>query len=160
MSSQSFGYRQISDIGPSHVCSTAKAALGDRQWWKGDEYVYVYNDGSTQISPGLGCVLTGLSGYSVTVSSVTEVNECAGIVKHATLTTGDYGWVLTRGFVAVEADADTGLAAADRIVMGDNGVSTRVTGATALVQQQRIHGIMMDATGSGGSALAHVHCFL
>ncbi len=160
MSSESYGQRAISDIGPSHVCATAKAGLGDRITWKGDDYVYVYNAGNSQISPGYGAVLSAVSGYSVTVSSVTEINECACIVKNATATTGDYFWGLTRGFVAVEANTTDSLAVGDRIVMGTNGVHSASTTATALVANQRIHGYMLDGTATAGSALAHVKCFL
>lgn len=160
MSSQSFGYKQTNDTPVSQVCATALSVLGDRIHWKGDEYVYVYNDGNSEISPGFGVVLSAVSGYSVTVSSVTEINECAGVVKNATFTTADYGWVVVNGFVAVEAPAGDSLAVGDRIVMGTDGVSAPVTTATALVAQQRIHGYMLDGTASAGSALAHVKCFL
>lgn len=160
MSSNSYGKRSISNIGPSHICATARAELGDRIEWKGDEYVYVQNVGNSEISPGFGVVLSAVSGYSVTISSVTEINECAGVVKNATFATADFGWILVNGFVAVEANTTDSLAVGDRIVMGTDGVHSAVTTATALVAVQRIHGYMLDGTATAGSALAHVKCYL
>jgi len=159
MSSNSYGYQSISPIGVSHVCATAKAQLGDRKWVKGNEYVYVYNAGGEEIYPGYGVCYSAVSGYSVTVSSVTEVNECAGVVANVTFATADYGWILVNGFVKVEAPASDILAVGDRIQMGTDGVHAPVTTATALVAVNRIHGYMLDATASAGSALAHVKCY-
>jgi len=95
MSSNSNGYRAISDIGPSNVCSTAKAQLGDRLFQGGNEYVYLYNSSNSQISQGLGVILTATSGYSVTASSITGVDNCAGYNANATAATADYFWGLT-----------------------------------------------------------------
>ncbi len=157
MSSQSYGYRNISNIGPSHVCATAKAALGDRMWWKGDEYVYVFNAGGEQIQPGLGCCYSAVSGYSVTVSSVTEVNECAGIVKNATLTTDTYGWIMNKGFVKLELV--NGGTIGDRIMLGTDGAQITVVGGTATVAEPRIHGYVLDTVASGASGMCKVSCY-
>ena len=158
MASTSQGYRSISDIGVSHVCATAKAQLGDRQFHLGNEYVYVYNAGNSAISPGFGLTCSAVTGYSVTISSTSGVDLCAGYVKNATAATADYFWALVAGFATVEADADTGLAAADQVVLGADGVSTRVTGATGY--KAAPHGRMMTATASAGSSIALVRCFL
>jgi len=50
------------------------------------------------------------------------------------------------------------LAVGDQIVLGTNGVSTRVTGATGY--KAAPHGRMQFATGSAGTEVAHVSCFL
>ena len=73
-----------------------RATVGD------EDYVFVYNAGNSQISPTYGAVLSAVSGYSVTVSSVTSVDFLIGVCKHATLTTATYGWLMTRGFCQVE----------------------------------------------------------
>jgi len=91
---------------------------------------------------------------------VEELSNDVSQVKNATLTTGDYGWLVVNGFVAVEANTTDSLAVGDRIVMGTDGVHSASTTATALVANQRIHGYMLDGTATAGSALDHVKCFL
>jgi len=157
MSSNSYGYKQINDVSVSNVCATAKAALGDRTIWKGNEYVYVYNAGGEEIGKGLGCCYSAVSGYSVTVSSVTEVNECAGICVNATFTTDTYGWILVKGFANVEV-AD-GAAIGDRLMIGTDGEQVVVVGGTATVAEPRMHGIVLDTIASGASGLAKVSCY-
>lgn len=155
MSSNSYGYKEINNVPVSNVCATAKTTLGDRTIFKGNEYVYVYNGGNSQISPTFGAVVSAASGYTVTVSS-TAGDVCAGYVVNATLTTGDYGWLLIRGFATVEATANTALAADVNVILGVDGVSTAYDAASL----SPVHGKMQFATASGGSAMAHVNCFL
>jgi len=155
------GYKQLNQDSASAV--TATRTLGNEL---GDErietsphrrYMFVYNDGGSDISPGFGCVLvSGATNYSVTVTSVTSVTPCFGVVRHSTLTTATYGWVLKQGFVQLEADAETGLAVNDRVILGDAGVHTRITGATGTLTP--IHGIVAQATASAGSGFGYVNC--
>jgi len=157
MSSKSYGYQSVGAVAVSNVCATAKAALGDRKFWQGNEYVYVYNAGGEQISPGLGCCYSAVSGYSVTVSSVTEVNECAGIVHTNTLTTDTYGYILVKGFALVEMV--NGGTIGDRLMIGTDGAQITVVGGTATVAEPRMHGIVLDTIASGASGLAKVNCY-
>ena len=87
----------------SNVTATNSVKLGARCIYKAEEYVYCYNGGSEQISQNKGVkALTGASGYTVTVSSVTDsVNPCVGVAKNATITTGAYGWIMVKGYTSV-----------------------------------------------------------
>lgn len=99
------------DPQPGDICET-----GD------EKYVFVYNNGNSQISVGYGATVSGVTGYSVTVSSTTMLDHAVGVVKHATLTTGTYGWLLVRGFGPAKAPANSGIAAGQLLVLGADGV--------------------------------------
>lgn len=142
----------------SAVTATNTVDVGTRRYYEGKEYVYVYNNGNSQISVGNGATVSALTGMSVTVSSVTSVSPCVGVCHHATLTTGTYGWLVTKGpGVNLTADADTGLAVADNAVLGTDGVVTRVTGATGY--KAPVFAYVTDATASGGTGKGVVHCW-
>lgn len=142
----------------SNVTATLGAnspALGARVLHEGNEYCYVYNAGNSQISPGYACVLSSVSGYSVTVSSTTMVDVAFGVVKHSTLTTATYGWVLTKGFCDLKTIANSSVAAGDPVTLGGDGVS--VPAITTMTGQ--VHGKAVEATASAGVFVAYVRCF-
>jgi len=93
----------------SAVTGNPSNEIGARRYHKGEEYVYCYNAGGSQISPTYGVkLITAASAYSVAVTSISDVaNPFVGVVKHATLTTGTYGWVMTKGFSLLEAHANS-----------------------------------------------------
>jgi hypothetical protein len=124
----------------------------------GDEkYLFVYNAGNSQISPGYGATVSGVTGYSVTVSSVTMIDELVGVCKHSTLTTGTYGWLMVRGFGTAKMPANSGCAAGQLLTVGADGVfavksiSTDAPGA--------VYGKVMVATASAGVAEAFFKIF-
>lgn len=136
--------------GVSAVTATNSVDLGSRRTVAGAEYIYVYNAGNSQISTGKIAVVSALSGYSVTVSSISG-DFAVGVCKHATLTTGTYGWLLTRGFVdsMTNGMASTAIVAGDVLqVAADGAMAKGVTG-------QNI-GKAMTATGSAGVANAFI----
>lgn len=146
----------------SSVTATNSVDLGSRVDVAGASYVYVYNAGNSQISVGQGAVLSGVSGYSVTVSSNTGASAAAlgdmfvGVCKHATLTTATYGWLMTRGFGSVKAHPSTGLAAGQLLVSGSDGVwapATFGTNTGGLVQAK-----CTVATASAGVGEAYINC--
>lgn len=139
----------------SAVTATPSVQLGSVRLEASEEYVYVYNNGTTQISVGNGAILSAVSGYSVTVSSVTGVGAFFGVCKHATLTTATYGWLLTKGFSTVTGGGNTAIAAADVLVPAANGGWAATTGALSAVVQ----GQAMIATATGGAGYAYVRCF-
>ncbi len=81
--------------------------VGDRCEEGGNSYVFVYNNGTSQISQGYGATVTAATGYSCTVSSITSVDWLLGVCKNATITTNTYGWLVTRGFVTVVMQSTT-----------------------------------------------------
>jgi hypothetical protein len=119
----------------------------------GDErYIFVYNAGNSQITPGDCTTVSGVSGWSVTVSTVTATDLIAGVCKHATLTTGTYGWIMTRGFGQVNMDANNSAAAGGILVGGTDGKFWNKTISTGL--PNRTIGKAMAAIASGASGTA------
>jgi hypothetical protein len=104
-----YGYQQSFEEKISNVTQTNSVQLGSRRVYDGDEYVYCYNAGGAQISPSYGVKLvTGATGYSVAVTSLTDTaHPCVGVVKHSTFAAADYGWCLVKGITNIEFDADS-----------------------------------------------------
>lgn len=139
----------------SAVTATPSVQLGAVRLEAGEEYVYVYNAGNSQISIGKGAIMSAVSGYSVTVSSVSGFGAFIGFCKHVTMTTGTYGWLLTKGFVGVTAQGSSALVAGDVVVPGLDGSVTPQTGAlTGLAA-----GLVVGATASAGAGTLFVKCF-
>ena len=122
-----------------------------------EEYLFVYNNGNSQISVGQFAVVTAVTGYSVTVSSTTQVDKPVGVCKNATLTTGTYGWLLTRGFGPVKAVANSALAAGDLLLPGGDGLWSNKAIATGNTANE--YGKVMVATASGGIGDAFIKIF-
>ena len=115
-----------------------------------EEYVFVYNAGNSQISPTYGAVLSAVTGYSVTVSSVAG-DLLAGVCKNATIAAGEYGWLVTKGFATVEMAADYSAAAGSKLALAADGEFDIVSGAGVPTL-----GKVMEATASGASGSAYI----
>lgn len=150
------GYPIMSE-GPSMVTATLgdnDPAVGTLKRFPTGLYRFVYNAGNSQISPGYGAVVSAVSGYSVTVSSIAnQIGGGIGVCQHATLTTGTYGWLLVEGFASYEADADRAVTAGDGLALAADGVWVKVSGATGF--SGSIYAKAMVATASGGSATGY-----
>lgn len=110
------------------------AELGQRIDYAGVEYVYVYC--SDAASTGHAVVMTGTTGYTVSVGTVTTVDRPVGWVQHTTLTTGTYGWVATRGVINVQMSAAISVAIGGLLTAGTNGfmTSAQLSAATSTLQ--------------------------
>lgn len=133
--------------------------VGQRRWEAGREYVYVYNDGGSDINPGYGAVLqSGATGYSVTVSAVTSNDICVGVCRNATLTTGTYGWLVTKGITPIEMGGTSGTVASRGIVeLGANGVFVPASNITAALGPRP--GMALEAIVSSASGSAYISCY-
>jgi hypothetical protein len=129
----------------SNVASVAAARIGTRVTVDGNDYIYVYNAGNSQISVGQGAIVSAATNYSVTVSSVVSGPMPIGVCLHATLTTDTYGWLLTRGFGKVRTV--NALAIGDLCQLGLDGNFENVSGATGGVAH--VYGKAMSACASG-----------
>lgn len=95
----------------SAVTLTPSIQLGTRRSDSGIDYIYVYNNGNSQISQGLMGNIQAASmnsGYSVTVSNAaSQVGGplVVGVAHNATFPTAAYGWLATRGVVYGAPDA-------------------------------------------------------
>ncbi len=134
-------------------------STGDRCSEGGVEYLFIYNNATTQMSQNLGVIATGVAGYSLTVSSVTDVDVCLGVVRNATIPTNAYGWVATRGFVTVNFSAANSAAVGTYLSLGtDGGFSTRPASAQTGIQMAQVCGKLMSAVASGGSVGVYLNC--
>ena len=153
-----YANRPVAFAGVSQVTATLGAndpEPGYRQTVGDEDYVFVYNAGTTQISPGLGAVLSAVTGYSVTVSSTTSVDFLVGVCKHATLTTATYGWLVTRGFTSVEMGGTSGTVAAGGLIeLGDDGEFYPVSNTTG---NGPVVGKAMEAIVSSASGQAFIN---
>ena len=128
--------------------------VGARKTVGDEEYIYVYNTGAdAQISPGQGAVLSAVTGYSVTVSSI-SADFLAGVCKHATITTGAYGWLCVKGFTSVEMGANYSATAGDPLTLSTDGTFDVVSNATG--SNLRAVGKAMEAIASGASGQAFI----
>lgn len=145
----------------SNVTLANSVNLGETRFVNGEEYLYVYNAGVQQISQGQFAVLSANSGFSVTVSSVTGYDMPMGFVKHTTLTTGTYGWLLSRGFTKVQLGTNNSATTSDVLFPGAGGLVGTLgqaqSSVTGLVYQPI--GYVVSGAASGSSALAYVRCY-
>lgn len=125
---------------------------------EGDEsYIYCYNAGNSQISQGFGVVLSAVTGYSVTVSSISSVDLCVAVCKHATMATGTYGWLLTQGFVDVKMSSGDSAAAGQLLTIGVDGTFAMKSNATGYPSPAV--GKAMAAIASGAAGTAYIKVF-
>jgi hypothetical protein len=122
-----------------------------------EEYVFVYNAGNSQISPAYFATVSAVSGYSVTVSMTAAIDFAVGLCKHATLTTGTYGWLMTKGFAEVKMGANASIAAGGILVPGADGVADNKSLSTGFPVPAI--GKAMAAIASGASGTAFISIF-
>ena len=127
---------------------TASVDLGTRREENGKSYIYVYNGGGASITSGYGCTVSLLSGYTVTVSSTTQVNHCVG-VANTTMATATYGWIQTKGFCKIKLSANNSMALNDPIKLGTDGLFGVNSVATGNIDLQC--GFAIEAVASAGS---------
>ena len=123
---------------------------------EGDEdYVFVYNTGSSTVNIGHAAVLSAVTGYSVTVSSTTSSDLAVGVCKHSGIATGEYGWLVTKGFTTVEMITASGtVAAGDLLHLAADGELAPVSNATG--STDNVVGKAMAAIVSGASGMAYI----
>lgn len=137
----------------SAVTASPSVDVGTIRSYNSERYTYVYNAGNSQISTAKGVTVSAVSGFSVTVSSVSG-DFCMGFVKHATMATATYGWVLTVGCIdsALNGMASTAIAAGDVLQLAaDGAIAKGVTGHNV--------GKAVTATGSAGVASLFVELY-
>ena len=155
-----YGNEPVNFQGVSMITASLGAndpEVGARTIDNGNEYVFVYNVGSSTANIGHACVVSAVSGYSVTVSSVTNTDFAVGVVKHSGLATGDYGWLLTRGFTEVEMSPSNSAAVAQMLVLGPDGGFAQASNSTGVFSPSI--GKAMEAMASGASGTAYVSIY-
>jgi len=130
--------------------------VGDRTRSGDEDYLFVYNAGNSQISTGFGATVSAVTGYSVTVSTTTSVDVIIGVCRHATLTTGTYGWLATKGFLTVKMGANNSAAAGDNLTIGTDGAFASVQSGIANYGQRLGKTMGAIASGATGDAFVNV----
>lgn len=159
------GYNSVGPVsfeGVSAVTATPGSndgELGYRKWVDGKEYVRVYNDCNSTIPPGYGVVLqSGVSGYSITLSSVTSADIVVGVAQSISMPTANYGWVVSKGITPIEMGATSGSVAAGGLVeIGANGLFVPVSNTTG--NKAPAVGKALAAIVSSASGSAYVSCY-
>lgn len=119
------------------------------------EYLFCYNAGGEQILVGQPVTISGVTGYSVTVTTVTNVDMGVGVRQHSTMATAEYGWIATRGIGTVEMGANNSCVTGGLLQVGGLGfgsvaeVDTNVT--NFLVPTV---GKALESIASAGSGIA------
>ncbi len=133
--------------------------VGDRCSEGGIDYVFVYNNGNSQVSQSLGMIATAAAGYSLTVSSVIDVDVCVGVARNATIATSGYGWLATRGFLTVNFGANNSAAVGAFLQIGTDGAFALrpASNATGLAFGE-VCGKVMSAVASGASVGVYLNC--
>ncbi len=144
----------------SQVTATPSVALGTRVFVKGEEYVYCYNAGGATIAQGLGVkFITGASGYSIAATSIAEsFNPFVGVTKHVAMASGDYGWVMTKGFTSVTV-VSARSAGADYLMLalGTAGKFIEASGTTTMGTATVVaYGLGTPAPDAGGLVYAFI----
>lgn len=138
----------------SMVTAVADVELGTERVESGAVYRYIHNCGGSTASVGKGMsrpvsAVAGL--YSASVSGASG-DVCLGFVKHVDIPAGEYGWIVKRGTVNVDAGASASFAA---------GPSPKSLGALGLVATvsagYAVIGETISAVASGGSAILFVN---
>ncbi len=135
----------------SAVTATPSVQLGTERFYDGEKYEYVY--ASKEVPVGYGAVKTGTSGHTVFATGVVSGEFCAGWCKHAAISSGSYGWLLTQGVVdAKNGRASTVPVINDLCYMGADGAFvTDVKVVTSAIDHGHIFGKVLSAGASGGT---------
>lgn len=133
------------------VTATPSVELNTTRVEGANHYVYVYNDCNSSIPTAVGAVLqSGVSNMSVTLSSVTSADFLIGVAVN-TMTTGQYGWLMTRGITSVKMGATSGsVAARGNLELAANGLFVPASNTTGNgpVVGQALAAIVSSATGA------------
>lgn len=117
---------QLSPIfmkGISNVTAVPDVELGTERVESGEKYVYIYNCGGTAaVRLGMSRPASAFAGlYSCAVTSVSG-DMAVGFVKHVAIPSGEYGWLLKKGKVAVDVLSSASDQAAGPKTLGANGL--------------------------------------
>jgi hypothetical protein len=83
--------------------------IGTRAKVGNNEYLFIYNTGASSAPVGRAMTLSGVTGYSATVSSVIDKDHIIGVVYHAAIPASSYGWLLTRGIGTIATSTSVAL---------------------------------------------------
>lgn len=132
--------------------------VGDVRFVGSEKYRYIYNGGGHTATVGHAFVnsITVGTGYSLTVSSTTSIDFAVGVVKHASIPGGSYGWIVQEGMVNVQMGADHSAAVGNLLTLATDGKWCHKSCATGFLAPAQ--GKALSAIASAGSGLAYIFC--
>lgn len=154
------GLSPVRFVGPSFTTTSLgpnDPKVGDLALIDNEVYRFVYNTGNSAIAPSKVVTLSGVSGYSVTVSTTTSVDLVVGVCKHATIATGAYGFVVINGFARVTLPANVSAAAGAILVPAADGAVVEKTTGVGYTSPAVIK--LMDALATSASGVAYVSLY-
>lgn len=136
----------------SSVTLVPNVELGTRRTHGLIDYVYCYNSSNnSQISKGqIGFITTFSSGFSVSVTNLVSQaggRLAVGVAHNATLITGAYGWLATRGPVNCSLDSgEASMSSGDPVAAGLNGgFVTAIVSANTDISQAAVLGVCINS---------------
>lgn len=157
-----YGLQQLIEESVSAVTNTNSVALGTERWVNGNKYRYIYNKSSSQAVPGKAMVYIGAnasasSGYSLTVSSVGGDYDLGGVVEHATITTGAYGWICVNGVVS-GCETSSGTTAGYNVALAADGYFRARSATTGDLYPAVGVALTTTAASSYGTFTVRINC--
>jgi len=148
--------------GKSSVTSALGAndpQVGTRKTFDGEDYLWIYNEGSATIPVTYACSLngSGVVGYSCNISNPTGTAQFVGMVKHTAIPTLNYGWLLTRGFATVELGPSDSMVTGQLLGVGVNGQFAFKSGSTGFPSRDVGHVLATIASGASGAAYISIY---
>jgi hypothetical protein len=152
------GIRNLFEESVSQITAIPSISLGTRRWENGNEYVYVYNTGTTA-AVGYGLIQSSNSGYSVTVSAALK-DRCFGVVQNTDLTTNYYGWAQVKGKanIAISADHVTAAAGMGFYLVANGSFGAVTTGATGSTYAAMEAGYTLESIGTAQTGAVYLTC--
>lgn len=148
---------------PSMVTTTLgknDPELGTRWQTGGNEYLFVYNTGASSAPVGRAVVLSGVTGYSVTVSSTAYADHVVGVVYHAAIPASSYGWVLTRGIGTIITSTSVALVTGTvATVQADGYWDNLIVSALTSQVQPTARAKLLTTAASASTGTAYISCY-
>jgi hypothetical protein len=119
-----YGNHPIGFMGVSMVTASLGAndpEPGYRMTVGDEDYIFVYNAGGSAIGVSYGATVSAVTGYSVTVSSLTGVDPLVGVCVNTSIGAAEYGWLVTKGFATIEMGAAGSAPAGSLLCLGTDG---------------------------------------
>lgn len=163
-----YGYMQLYPESVTAVTATPSIQLGTRRLDGGNEYVYVYNAGTTAYM-GCGVIQSLMSAFSVTIGGTALSGAvCFGVVANQDMTSSNYGWLLVRGAGPVQLSTDSTCESSDNVAFGEslylmgNGgfgaITTGATGSTLSLGGRNVGTCLSETISTAGSGRAYWRC--
>jgi len=141
-------YKLVNEESVSAVTASPSVSIGTRRLEGGREYLYACNGATHTAAVGYCVIASAMSGGSFTVTAVGGEIPM-GVVMHAAIPGGSYGWLMTRGIV--HGYSGSAIAFGKAVIVGALGTMEELTSATAGVVPVMPIGTAITAIASAGT---------